>query len=266
MLHLVRQLYPDVPAVFVNTGLEYPEIVKFVKTFDNVMMLRPDMNFKKVIEKYGYPVVSKEVSQIIMEARRGVASNGKFYSYRLRQLEGTRKEEDGALSSYNIPQWKFLLDAPFSISHKCCYIMKKTPFRKYGLKTGNKPYTGMMAHESRLRTSNYLRHGCNSFTGQATSQPMAFWTEQDIYRYILQNNLPIADVYGEIVPADMFGYELKTTGADRTGCMFCMFGAHLEKYPNRFQRMKVTHPKLWAYCVDKLGLREVLEYINVPYE
>lgn len=47
---------------------------------------------------------------------------------------------------------------------------------------------------------------------------------------------------------------------------FCMFGAHLEKEPNRFQRMKVTHPKQYAYCMDKLGLREVLEYIGVPYE
>lgn len=59
---------------------------------------------------------------------------------------------------------------------------------------------------------------------------------------------------------------LTTTGCNRTGCMFCMFGCHLEKEPNRFQRMKVTHPKQYAYCMDKLGLRDVLEYIGVPYE
>lgn len=59
---------------------------------------------------------------------------------------------------------------------------------------------------------------------------------------------------------------LTTTGLSRTGCMFCMLGVHLEKEPNRFQRMKVTHPKQYAYCMDKLGLREVLEYIGVPYE
>jgi hypothetical protein len=48
--------------------------------------------------------------------------------------------------------------------------------------------------------------------------------------------------------------------------MFCMFGCHLEKTPNRFQRMKVTHPKQYAYCMEQLGLKEVLEYIGVPYE
>ena len=37
LLHLVRSLYPDVVAVFCDTGLEYPEIRDFVKTFDNVV-------------------------------------------------------------------------------------------------------------------------------------------------------------------------------------------------------------------------------------
>lgn len=55
LLHMVRELYPDVEAVFVNTGLEYPEIQKFVKTFDNVTILRPKMRFDEVIKKYGYP-------------------------------------------------------------------------------------------------------------------------------------------------------------------------------------------------------------------
>ena len=47
--------------------------------------------------------------------------------------------------------------------------------------------------------------------------------------------------------------------------MFCMFGAHLEKEPNRFQRLKETHPKQYDYCINKLGLGEVLDYINVKY-
>lgn len=62
LLHLVRELYPEVPAVYVDTGLEYPEIRDFVKTIDNVTWLRPKMNFKEVILKYGYPIISKEQS------------------------------------------------------------------------------------------------------------------------------------------------------------------------------------------------------------
>lgn len=40
LLHLVRSIYPNVPAVFVNTGLEYPEIVRFVRQAENVTCWR----------------------------------------------------------------------------------------------------------------------------------------------------------------------------------------------------------------------------------
>lgn len=69
LLHLVRRIYPNVPAVFVDTGLEYPEIRDFVKTIDNVIWLKPKIPFNQVIEKYGYPVISKETAQKIKEVR-----------------------------------------------------------------------------------------------------------------------------------------------------------------------------------------------------
>lgn len=266
LLHLVRQIYPDVPAVFVNTGLEYPEIVQFVNTFENVEMLRPKMNFRQVITEYGYPVISKEVAHTIHYAKRNDGS--RTYKYYMKKLNGTLKSKDGVTKSmYCMDKWKFLLDAPFNLSDECCNVMKKRPVKTYEKETGNMPYLGSMAAESMLRQKNWIRYGCNAFeASRPTSCPLSFWTEQDIYRYIQNNNMPIAKVYGEIVSDDMFGYHLKTTGVNRTGCMFCMFGVHLEPYPNRFQRMKKTPPKLWAYCMDKLGIREVLEYINVPYE
>ena len=74
LLHLVREMYPDVPAVFVDTGLEYPEIRDFVKTFENVVWLKPKMTFKKVIETYGYPFISKEVSECVQGARKYLTS------------------------------------------------------------------------------------------------------------------------------------------------------------------------------------------------
>ena len=70
LLHLVRRLFPEVPAVFSNTGLEYPEIQKFVHSFDNVITLYPKMKFTDVISQYGYPLISKEVSEAIYYARR----------------------------------------------------------------------------------------------------------------------------------------------------------------------------------------------------
>jgi len=70
LLHLVRELYPDVKAVFSNTGLEYPEIQRFVMSFDNVDIVRPKMRFDEVISTYGYPLISKEVAEAIYYARR----------------------------------------------------------------------------------------------------------------------------------------------------------------------------------------------------
>lgn len=72
LLDMVRKLYPGVLAVFVDTGLEYPEIRNFVKTFDNVEWLKPKKTFRQVIEEYGYPFISKEVSDKVYGARRYV--------------------------------------------------------------------------------------------------------------------------------------------------------------------------------------------------
>ena len=70
LLHIAREMYPDMKAVFSDTGLEFPEIREFVKTFDNVDWIKPKMNFREVINKYGYPFVSKEVSESVYGARK----------------------------------------------------------------------------------------------------------------------------------------------------------------------------------------------------
>lgn len=72
LLDIARGLYPDMLAVFVDTGLEYPEVRNFVKTYDNVEWLKPKKNFRQVIEEYGYPFISKEVSDKVQGARRYV--------------------------------------------------------------------------------------------------------------------------------------------------------------------------------------------------
>jgi 3'-phosphoadenosine 5'-phosphosulfate sulfotransferase (PAPS reductase)/FAD synthetase len=170
--------------------------------------------------------------------------------------------------------------------------MKKEPSKRYSKETGRKPITATMASESRLRTQKWLQNGCNGFEMKSPiSNPMSFWTEQDVLLYIKQNNLPICGVYGEIVEdldgtdevegqltmSDIEGWEnqgifdaerlpLKTTGCNRTGCMFCGFGCHLEK-ESRFERMKQTHPKQYDYIMRPaeeggLNYKEVIDWIN----
>ena len=262
LLHLVRSVFPNVPAVFVDTGLEYPEIKKFVKSFDNVEIIRPKMMFNQVLDKYGFPIISKEVSECVDQARKALISDK--YPYRLAKIMGTALDKNGNPSKYNCSKWKFLMDAPFKISNQCCTVMKKTPAHLYHRQTGRVPIIGTMAVESRLRTQQYLKQGCNGFENKIpTSTPIAFWTEQDILAYLRKFNLPIASVYGEI--KELEDGTLITTGCQRTGCMFCGYGCHLEKEPNRFQRMKETHPIQYDYIINKLGMGEVLDFIGVKY-
>ena len=262
LLHLVRSLYPEIEAVFCNTGLEYPEIVKFVKDIPNVRILKPELTFKQVIEQKGYPVISKSVANTVRLARKNI-EEGKD-TLRVRQIKGL---EVG--SKFNKGKWEFLLDAPFKISDECCNEMKKKPFKKYEKETGKVPFIGTLAAESQQREAVYLKTGCNAFDSKKPkSTPLGFWTEQDILQYIFENNLTICSVYGDVVEeSDMLGNKkYRATGEQRTGCMFCMFGCHLEKEPNRFQRLKQTHPNLYNYCINKLGMGEVLDYIGVKYK
>lgn len=261
LLHMVRELFPEVEAVFVNTGLEYPEIQKFVKTFDNVTILRPQMRFDEVIKNYGYPIISKDVGKTLHEARVAIA-RGKVTRV-MKKLDGTLTDKYGNKSMYNHEKWKPLLDADFYVSDRCCAVMKKNPAKKYEKETGRKPILATMACESQLRKESWLQYGCNAFDGKRPrSAPMSFWTEQDVLQYIKKYNIPIASVYGEVVyqeePEQMrveeYGIEncgtepLCTTGCDRTGCVFCAFGAHLRN-PNQFERLKVTHPRQYEYCM-----------------
>lgn len=94
LLDIVREMYPNIPAVFVDTGLEYPEIRNFVKTFDNVTWLKPKKNFKQVIENYGYPLISKEVSECVEGAKRyllDLKNGGDNYQYFYEKLCGQGK-------------------------------------------------------------------------------------------------------------------------------------------------------------------------------
>lgn len=268
LLDLARRIYPDIEAVFIDTGLEYPEIRKFVKTFDNVTILKPKMKFKEVIDKYGYPIISKEVSECIMQARIALNDPTK-YQYRLEKINGTQLDKNGNLSSYNMKKWKFLLDAPFKISHKCCNVMKKEPAHRFERTTGKHPILGTMAQESRLRLSQWKRVGCNGFDmKKPTSTPVSFWTAQDVLRYLKTFEIPFSSAYGEIIQD---GNELKTTKCQRTGCIFCGFGCHLEKEPNRFQNLQITHPKQYDFCIRPmeqkgLGMGGVLDFIGVNYK
>ena len=146
--------------------------------------------------------------------------------------------------------------------------MKKAPLNKFERQTGRHPITGVLACESKLREQSWIKFGCNGYERRRPlSQPLAFWLEEDILRYLKMTGIPYAPIYGDIVESRKKDGTpiLKTTGVSRSGCMYCMYGVHLEHEPNRFQLMQVTHPQQYDYCINKLGCGAVLDYIGVPY-
>ena len=250
LLHIARGLYPEIKAVFSNTGLEFPEIVRHVKTHDNVTVLRPKIPFHKVIERWGYPVISKNVSMAISRYRNTKRQDQKDYRLNGKIVNGKK------FTAGTIPKkWQFMIAAPFKISEACCQQLKKNPFKKYEKETGNKPMIGIMAGDSDIRRRDIFSRGCNVYDAKTPqSRPLANWCEDDVYQYIKDFDVEICDIY--------------SMGYDRTGCVFCMYGLAQEQKntgSNRFLKMKTTHPKLHAYCINKMGIGEVLDFMNVKY-
>ena len=207
-------------------------------------------------------MISKEVALKLRDARRN--PNG----YAMQSfVEDSPKNIK--YPNFKLIKYKHMLDAPFKISHKCCDVMKKKPSKQFEKERGLIPIVGIMACESNARRTEWLKNGCNAFDNtRPMSRPISFWTEQDVLEYIKSYDIPLVSVYGEIVQDEKGKYH--TTGCNRTGCVFCGFGCHLEKEPNRFQQLKETHPKLYEYCMKPwdeggLGMDEVLNYINVKH-
>lgn len=250
LLDLVRKIIPDVTVVFSNTGLEYPEIQAFAREHD-AEFVRPKMMFNEVILNYGYPIISKAVSEDIYYARKIQNYNIESYPIRRLRLLGKSLKKDNSKSKFNNEKWlPVARDMPFIVSHYCCSKMKKQPLLLYYKSNHQNPYIGTMTEESRYRRQAWLKHGCNIFDKvMSFSSPISFWTEQDILEYIIRYNLDYCSVYGNIEKLD--NGKLHCTGCQRTGCVFCGYGAHLEKQgEERFLRLRDTHPKQYNYCIN----------------
>lgn len=273
LLHMVRkELGKDIPAVFSNTGMEFPEIVRFArKASGEFLEIYPRytrgsnkgkrITFRDILKNEGYPVISKETALKIRKLRRGNLSD----KYRNYLLNGDERGKFGMLSK----KWRCLLNAPFETSERCCDLMKKGPFKEYHKVSGRYPYIGVTQDEGFMREHLYSKTGCNVYDGNTIkSQPLGFWTHQDILRYIVENDIEICSIYGDIKKTS--NGEYYTTGEQRTGCMWCLFGVHLEQEPNRIQRMQKTHPKHYAIGIKPLedggyGMKVPMDFLEIPY-
>lgn len=236
--HIAKQMYPNILHLFANTTNEYPETLKHIQweineNHTNIITVYPidskgEMwNFKKVVERYGYPMFSKRVSNAIR-------------TYQHAKTNRTKQNSIDYIER-NFRKYKDYMELP--ISDKCCDKLKKDPLRRKAKELGmDCVILGILASESYQREKAWLEYGCNIFYKLKDNQckPLSFWTDEDITEYIDKYQVKIPDLYN--------------MGYTRNGCMYCGFGVHLEPAEtNRFKRLKETHPMQYAYFVNNFG-------------
>lgn len=255
-----------------------------------------------VIQEFGFPVLSKEIASkieimqnptdknktvrhaIITGETGAYGGNRKNTRMKLSQkwLEkfgGYENETEGV--NYKTPNFK--------VSARCCYYLKERPCDQWAKEHNSVPFLGIMASEGGRRQKSLMVNGCNYWTeGTQRSAPFAIFNRQDILRLALEMDeyyhehwrdfgekeiaSIIPEAYGTIATDDKGN--LYTTKAQRTGCSMCGFGIHLEKRPNRFDRMYINNRKEWDYmmfrcCKDETGYygwSRVLDYIGVEWK
>lgn len=184
LLDIVWSMYPDVPAVFSNTGLELRDIKDFIRDVTKngltsivdgkrvyrkgeVIGVRPEKNFKKVIEEDGFALIGKKQSKGLRVLQEGPTEKT-ANMYRLYD-EGINRKGQKAPTWKVAQKWRYLVDSDIKISEKCCDYLKKHPTKAYQKETGRKTMTGMMAEEGGFRETI---EQCNSFTkGNEKSAP-----------------------------------------------------------------------------------------------
>lgn len=231
LLHLCEIIKPDIKCVFVNTGCESVDVVRFVekmKAAHNIEVIRPKLTPRQVWAKYGFPLVSKDQAFKIDLVRKNPnsASAQKFM----------RDSNKFTISKC----FRYLCDTEkckYHTSAVCCNKLKKDPCKRYEHESGLRPIVATMASESMLRETDYLRVGqCNKFDqGHEKSKPLSIWMEKDIWQFIRENNIEIAEIYAK--------------GVDRTGCVGCGFGAQM-KDDRRLETFYRLYPKYYNMVLN----------------
>lgn len=236
--HIAKSIYPNILHLFANTTNEYPETLEHIRwekeeNGTNIITVIPKdcrgeiWTFKKVVEKYGYPMFSKRISNAI-----------RTYQHALTDRTKTNAQE---YIHRNFRKYEKYKELP--ISDKCCDKLKKEPLRRKAKELGMEcVILGILASESYQREKDWLEYGCNVFheRNENQSRPLSFWTDDDIWEYIKKYHVKIPELY--------------EMGYSRNGCMYCGFGVHLEpRGDNRYQKLRKTHPVQYSYFIYNFG-------------
>ena len=231
LLHLCEIIKPDIQCVFVNTGCEFIDVVRFVekmKASHNIEIIRPELTPRQVWAQYGFPLVSKDQAfKIDLVRKNPNSASAQMFMRDTNQYTISKR-------------FRYLCDTEkckYHTSAMCCKKLKKVPFHKYEAETGLRPIVATMASESVLREYTYLRVGqCNSFAkGLEKSTPLSIWMDDDIWQYVRENHIELCEIYDK--------------GMTRTGCVACGFGAQF-KDDVRFETLYRLYPKYYNMVLN----------------
>lgn len=221
-----------IPRVYSNTGIDYLEIQRFVRQLatedERIMFLQPRQNIKQMLNEVGYPFKSKFHSHICdIYSRQG--KSGCVLKY----------AEPKANTPHSCPkvlQDMFNSPLPFKISEKCCYKLKKEPFKRYEKETGRHiGLTGMRKSEKGLREN--LK--CLVFEGDK------------LHRFH-----PLAPVEDDFIEWVINEYKIRLCvlyyapyGFKRTGCAGCPYARELQEELDLMEKLlpneKIKCEYLW---------------------
>lgn len=198
-----------IPRVYINTGVEYLDVVKYVKdlaTKDNrIIIYNSGVNLKLMWEKYGYPFKSKEHSLKVSQYKNGS-----------RAASVLKYKQGGAFQCPKILQYQYTDDFTLKISNQCCYKLKKEPILKWQ-KQNNRSIalTGMLKAEGGQRTN--LTCLITDKDGKAIKfHPLAVVNKEWEELFLEKNNIKLCRLY-----YPPFNFK-------RTGCRGCPFALDLQ--------------------------------------
>jgi len=159
VLYFAREVYPDIPVLWANTGVEFPETVKFARKLAeewnlNLIEVKPIKTFWQCVKEYGFPWPRKV------------------------------KTRDG----YKAPG-----------TPRCCYYMKEKPLANKIHELGIKAtLTGLTWDESYNRKWALIKNGDWFFSkkrGYWFIHPIAYWNSYEVWKFIEENSIPLNPLY-----------------------------------------------------------------------
>ena len=218
-----------IPRVFVNTGIEYNAIVKFVKekaeTDERVVIIKPSKPIKETLETYGYPFKSKEHAKKVDQWQR--------HHVMTKYLVAYLQDKDSKFVCPNILRYQFTDENNLKISHQCCNQLKKKPVKEWSDKSGRRiSLTGIRRGEGGERENI---KGCAVFKDGKLQKfhPLLPVSDEWVDWLIERERERLCELYYE-------PYNFK-----RTGCKGCPFALGLQE---QLETMEIYMPGERKQC------------------